>query len=174
MFKPGRKAAILGAGVALVSCATFGVAAAAPRTAARTLTYYAFDINNGTTDPGLIPVAGTSPKVFSQGDELIINDQITSTHKTKAGYPIVGRDSGVCTLTRIPEKYADQTLANCVVTVVWKNGTLAVQGVVQFRSQLPQTAVLAITGGTGRFLGAAGTIRVGFTKDYKILVIRLK
>jgi Dirigent-like protein len=119
-------------------------------------------------------VAGTNPKVFSQGDELIINDQITSTHKTKAGYPIVGRDSGVCTLTRIPEKYADQTLANCVVTVVWKNGTLAVQGVVQFRSQLPQTAVLAITGGTGRFLGAAGTIRVGFTKDYKILVIRLK
>ena len=26
--------------------------------------YYAFDISNGTTDPGLVPVPGTSPKTF--------------------------------------------------------------------------------------------------------------
>jgi hypothetical protein len=174
MFKPGRKAAIIGAGVALVSCATVGAAAAAPNTAPRTLTYYAFDINNGTTDPGLIPVPGTNPNVFSQGDELIINDQITSTHKAKAGYPIVGHDSGVCTLTRIPEKYAEQTLADCVVTAVLKGGALTVQGVVQFKSQQPQAATLAITGGTGRFAGAEGTVRVTFTKAYKILAFRLR
>jgi len=34
--------------------------------------------------------------------------------------------------------------------------------------------VLAITGGTGRFDGASGTMCVSFTKDFKILTIALK
>ena len=61
-----------------------GVAAATPATAAvaqpGTCRYYAFDINNGTTDPGLIPVKGRTSnpaKGFAQGDELILNDQVT-------------------------------------------------------------------------------------------------
>jgi hypothetical protein len=33
--------------------------------------------------------------------------------------------------------------------------------------------VLAVTGGTGRFDGAAGTVGVSFTKDFKILTIKL-
>jgi hypothetical protein len=162
---------------ALATCGTAGVAAAAPvRLAhdATTLRYYGFDINNGTTDPGFIPVAGTNPKVFAQGDELIINDQLTSTHRTSGGYPIVGYDAGVCTLTRIPEKNARQTLADCTVTAVVKGGSLTVQGVVRFKSQQPEPAVLAVTGGTGRFAGAAGTVRVAFTKDYKILNFALR
>ena len=100
------------------------MAAAAPSShagaAATTLRYFAFDLDNSTNDPGFVPVAGTSPSVFGQGDELIINDQITVTHKSGTGYPIVGFDSGVCTLTRVPEKFAEQTLGNCVVTAVWK------------------------------------------------------
>jgi hypothetical protein len=86
----------------------------------------------------------------------------------------VGHDAGVCTLTRIPEKYADQTLANCVVTAVWNNGSLTVQGVVRFKSRQPESAEFAITGGTGRFDGAAGTLGVSFTKNFKILTIKLK
>jgi hypothetical protein len=39
-----------------------------------TQNYYAFDINNGTTGPGFIPVPGTSPKTSSPGDQLIISD----------------------------------------------------------------------------------------------------
>jgi hypothetical protein len=168
---------VLGVTVAaLAACGTASVAAAptrAPR-AAKTLTYYGFDINNGSTDPGFIPVAGTSPKAFAQGDELIINDQLTSTRRTSGGYPIVGYDAGVCTLTRIPEKNARQTLANCVVTAVVNGGSLTVQGVVRFRSEQPEPAVLAVTGGSGRFDGAAGTVRVSFTKDYKILSFALR
>jgi hypothetical protein len=80
----------------------------------------------------------------------------------------------VCTLTRIPEQHADQTLANCVVTAVWRGGSLTVQGVVGFRSKQPEPAVFAVTGGTGRFDGAAGTLGVSFTKKFKILTIRLK
>ena len=43
--------------------------AAAPASTPHTVTYYAFDINNGTSDPGFIAVPGTNPGVFAQGDE---------------------------------------------------------------------------------------------------------
>ena len=107
-----RWAAVIATAAALAACGTPRVAAATPGGSAsnpRTLTYYAFDINNGTTDPGFIPAPGTNPKVFAQGDELIINDQLTTTRQVNGGYPIVGHDAGVCTLTRIPEQHADQT-----------------------------------------------------------------
>jgi len=177
-----RWAAVITAAAALAACATPRVAAATPGGSApgqRTLTYYAFDINNGTTDPGFIPAPGTDPKVFSQGDELIINDQLTTTHQVNGGYPIVGHDAGVCTLTRIPQhqipqQHANQTLANCVITAVWNNGSLTVQGIVPFKSSQPEPAVFAVTGGTGRFEGAAGTLGVSFTKNFKILTIKLK
>jgi hypothetical protein len=141
--------------------------------AAITLAYYAFDINNGTTDPGFIPAPGTNPKAFAQGDELIINDQLTTVHKVNGGYPIVGYDSGVCTLTRIPEQHAPQTLADCAVTAVLSSGSLTIQGAVAFRSGQPKPAALAVTGGTGRFDGAAGTVAVTFAKNFKILTIKL-
>lgn len=172
-----RWGAVIAAVAALAACGISGVADAAPAgsvSAGSTLSYYAFDINNSAADPGFIPAPGSNPRVFSQGDELIVNDQITRTHKVNGGYPIVGRDAGVCTLTRIPEKFANQTLANCVITAVWGNGSLTAQGVVVFKSRQPQPTVLAITGGTGRFFGAAGSIGVSFTRDFKVLTIRLK
>jgi Dirigent-like protein len=180
MRKPARTAAIIAAGAALIAVGTTGVAAAAPSTAAvtkavaKSVRYYAFDINNGSTDPGLVPVPGTSPAKFAQGDELIINDQVTSTRLVKGGYPIVGFDSGTCVLTRIPEKNANQTIADCAVSVVLKGGSLTVQGPVLFRSQQPQAATLAVTGGTGSFRGAVGQVGVSFTKNYKILAFTLK
>ena len=172
-----RWAAVIATAAALAACGTPRAAAATPGGSApdtRTLTYYAFDINNGTTDPGFIPAPGTNPKAFAQGDELIINDQLTTTRQVNGGYPIVGHDAGVCTLTRIPEQHADQTLANCVVTAVWNNGSLTVQGVVGFKSRQPEPAVFAVTGGTGRFDGAAGTLGVSFTRNFKILTIKIK
>ena len=173
---PAAAAAVI-AVAALTACGTPSAAAAAPTGssgAAKTLTYYAFDINNGGSDPGFIAAPGTNPQAFAQGDELIINDQLTTTHLVNGGYPIVGYDAGVCTLTRIPEQHANQTLASCVVTAVWQSGSLALQGVVSFQSKQPEPAVLAITGGTGRFAGAAGMVGVSFTKNFKILTITLK
>jgi Dirigent-like protein len=171
-----RWAMAITAPLALAACATVGAAAAPSSSAdvAKTLSYYAFDVNNGASDPGFIPVQGTNPKVYSQGDELIINDQLTSTQSSNGGYPIVGRDSGVCTLTRIASGTSQQAMANCVVTAVWTYGTLTIQGEVSFKAQQPAPAVLAITAGTGRFEGAIGTVSVAFTKQYKILTIALK
>ena len=185
MYRPQRWAIVTVMTAAAAGAASMATAAgpataspaasrAASPAASRTLTYYAFDINNGTNDPGLIPVPGSNPKAFAQGDELIINDQLTTTHRKGGGYPIVGYDSGVCTLTRLPEKFAEQTFADCVVTATWRAGSLTVQGVVRFKSQQPEPAVLAITGGTGRYSAARGTMRVRFTKDYKILSISLR
>src|SRR6266702_6548576 len=102
-----RWAAVIAA-AALAACGTPRAAAAAPAGSSgvvRTFTYYAFDVNHGPADPGFIPAPGTNSKVFSQGDELIINDQLTTTHQVNGGYPIVGHDAGVCTLTRIPDKH---------------------------------------------------------------------
>jgi hypothetical protein len=176
MRKPARKAVIIAAGAALIACGTAGVAAAAPGTTAvtKTVRYYAFSINNGTTDPGFVPVPGTSPGKFVQGDELLINDQITSTHLVKGGYPILGFDSGTCVLTRIPDKDADQTIADCVVSVNVKGGDLTVQGALQFKSQQPEAGTLAVTGGTGSFSGAVGQVGVSFTKNYEIFTFTLK
>jgi hypothetical protein len=176
MPRSARWAAIISAAVALAAGGAMSVASAAPASTAhatKSFSYYAFDINNGTTDPGFIPAPGTNPKVFSQGGGLIVHDQLTTTQKAGQGYPIVGHDSGVCTLTRVPEKAAEQTLANCVVTAVVKQGSLTVQGVIRFTKQQPQPAVLTVTGGTGRFDGAAGTAGVSFTKDFKILTFTL-
>ena len=177
MRRPARTAAIIAAGAALMACGTAGVAAATTGTgtaAAKTFQYYGFDINNGSADPGFISAPGTKPATFAQGDELIINDQVTVTHRAAHGFPIIGHDAGVCTLTRIPEKFARQTLANCVVTVVLKHGSLTVQGVVRFKSKQPQAAVLAVTGGTGDFAHAAGTVGVSFTRSHKILTFALR
>lgn len=170
------KTAAVIAAAALAVGGTAGAAAAtsgAPATTVRTFTVYSFDINGAPADPGIVPVPGTSPSKYAQGDQLILNDQITTTTKVGGGYPIIGRDAGVCTLTRIPEPNASQTLANCVSTTVIPGGTLTAQGVVSFRSQQPQPAVVAITGGTGQFAGAKGTVTATFTKDFRIETFRL-
>jgi len=178
MNRSARRAALIGSAALAVAAGTAGAAAAAPRgTAApdaRTLTVFAFDINNGGPDPGFIPVPGTSPNRFAQGDELIVNDQLTLPKLVGKGFPIIGHDSGVCTLTRLPERDARQTYASCVVTAVVRGGSLTVQGILSFHGQQPLPATLAVTGGTGRYTGAAGTVHVGFARDHKILTFRLR
>lgn len=178
MNRSARRAAIIGSAALAVAVGTAGAAAAAPRGAAapdaRALTVFAFDINNGGPDPGFIPVPGTSRSSFAQGDELIINDQLTLPKLAGKGFPIVGHDSGVCTLTRLPERDARQTYASCVVTAVVRGGSLTIQGILSFHGQQPLPATLAVTGGTGRYAGAAGTVHVGFARDHKILTFRLR
>ena len=61
MNKSVRRAAIIAASAALAASGTIGAAVASqasPARGARTLRYYAFDINNGTTRPGLHPGSG--------------------------------------------------------------------------------------------------------------------
>ena len=59
-----------------------------PGRVVRTITVYAFQ------EGSLIPVAGTNPDVLAQGDEEVVNDQLTATHAGKSGFPIIGHDAG--------------------------------------------------------------------------------
>jgi|ERR1700729_109220 hypothetical protein len=176
------------AAMALTSFGAASVGAASAAQAAQTLRYYAFNINNGGVgvnngepDPGFFAAPGTNPDALSQGDQMIVNDQLTAAHRTGNGYAIVGYDSGDCTLTRVPDPSAStgaqkgpQTLEDCKVTAVLNDGSLVAQGVVPYKADQPEPALLAITGGTGAFDGARGTVSVSFTKDYNIYSIDLK
>jgi hypothetical protein len=151
---------------------TLFASAASTAQGSHSFSFYAFDISNDTNDPGFVRVAGGDPGTIVQGDESIVNDQITSTRKSKGGYPIVGHDSGVCTFTRLPAMNAAkamQTLSDCTVTAVLPHGSLTAQGVLVYHSQVPAAVRFAVTGGTGRYSLARGTVSIRFTKDYKIL-----
>ena len=93
----------------------------------------------------------------------------------------MGYDSGVCTMTRVPDPSATtgarkgpQTLENCNVTAMLKNGSLVAQGVIPYSSQNPEPSTLAIIGGTGAYDGASGTVRVSFGKTYNTYAIDLR
>jgi hypothetical protein len=175
-------AALLGACSTATSSSRPATPPRATLTAVRATTVYAFDINPSTDE--LIPAPGTTPGVISEGDESIINDQLTSTHLAghgaSAGYPIIGYDSGTCTFTRVspdgqPSDSAfDTTLEYCVATAFLPNGSITAQGVITIRSGTPQPATLAVTGSTGSFNRANGTVRVTFGQHYKTLTITVQ
>jgi hypothetical protein len=141
---------------------------------ATTMVVYAFDINQSTDD--LISAPGTKPGVVSEGDESVVNDQLTSIHLTKhgksSGYPIIGYDSGTCIYTRVTS--AHQTFENCVVTGVLPGGSITVQGVITTKSGVRQPATLALTSGTGSFEGAHGTVKVAFAAKFNTYTIAVQ
>lgn len=66
-------------------------------------------------------------------------------------------------------------LANCVATAVLPGGSLTGQGVVEISSAgTPHPTDLAITGGTGRYAGARGTLHVKNTTGYEIFKFMLQ
>jgi hypothetical protein len=167
-----RRLRAVAAVTAAVSAGAVGSAAAAPASslnhAGQTITVYAFSIGGP-----FIPVPGTNPKALSQGDETVVNDQLTVTHKRNGGYPIIGRDSGTCTFTRVANPR--EGLADCVATAVLRAGSLTAQGVVEISSAgEPRPAELAITGGTGTYAGDRGTLRERVHGNHEIFTITLQ
>lgn len=163
---PGRWAVGIAAGAAAIAGCGAVVSATAGGVTARAataLTYYAFDVGA----PGSGPSA--------PGGVELVNDQLTTTHQDDHGnYPIVGRDSGACVVTRTASQPPGKLLENCVVTAVVPGGSLTLQGILSFSGRTPDPATLAVTGGTGRFAAAGGTAAVSFTPDYKVVTITLK
>jgi hypothetical protein len=160
-----------------LAAARFGVgwAAASP---SKTMVVYAFNINPSRDD--LIPARGTRAGVVSEGDVAIINDQLTSTHFIKGGYPIIGYDSGTCTFTRIaPDGQGkgspnDNVVENCVATATLPHGTVTVEGTIVSKSGTPEPATLAVTGGTGSHDGAHGIVKVKFGAKFDTFTIVLQ
>jgi hypothetical protein len=177
--------------IAFFVTGTISVRAATSAAAAQNLTFLAFDVNNGglgmnndVNDPGYFASPGTNPAVLSQGDQMIVNDQLTRTHKQSGGYQIVGYDSGLCTVTRVPDPQATtgaqkgpHTVENCTVTAVVPGGSLVVEGAIPYQAQQPKPAspaMLAVIGGTGTYDGATGTVTVSFGKTFNTYAIDLR
>jgi hypothetical protein len=89
-------------------------------------------------DPNLSP---------SKGDQTVFRDELLR------GGRAVGHESGVCTVTEDPS--AEGVLPiHCQMTVELPQGQITAQGAT---SNAPDKH-LAITGGTGRYVGAAGEL----------------
>ncbi len=144
-------------------------------TSVTTKVVYAFAISPSWV--GLIPAPGTTPGKVSEGDESIINDQLTSDHLSghgaSSGYPVIGYDSGTCIYTRVsPDGQSgdspfNDTLEHCDATAMLSDGSIAAQGIIATESGALQPATLVITGGTGRFDNVHGSILVTFGAHYE-------
>jgi hypothetical protein len=167
----------------LVLLATFGASSTSSAskpirsvtTSVTTKVVYAFAISPSSV--GLIPAPGTTPGTVSEGDESIINDQLTSNHLSghgaSSGYPVIGYDSGTCIYTRVsPDGQSggspfNDTLEHCDATAVLSDGSIAAQGIITTKSRTPQPATFVITGGTGRYEDDHGSILITFGSHFE-------
>jgi len=110
---------------------------------------------------------------FSLGDEIVLADDVL----TRKGGTKVGVDAGVCTVVRVANATTGTGTLQCPVTLSVKGSQLFTVGLVQLvNGALSGTQVVAISGGTGRYLGAAGKFTIQFLSptetNYTITLIR--
>ena len=132
------------AAAALVGSVWAGWAGAAP--SGRTI-----EIHAATAEENFMDV---DPAGFSLGDTVVIHD-----HLTNAGGKPAGHDGVVCTVTLATSRSAQ---FQCLVTAHLKGGDLTAQGLFTepFRTPHHPTFLIAVTGGTGAYAGAAGYVSV--------------
>lgn len=90
----------------------------------------------------------------TSGDYFVLSDSVFNAQGTKR----IGRVSG----DFMSVEFGRNAGAEIDVTFVLPHGMLTVEGFNEFRENSPE---LAITGGTGRFSNASGTLEVGFASD---------
>jgi hypothetical protein len=101
---------------------------------------------------------------LSLGDQFVFTDDLFLKGK------LVGSDHGFCMITRV-EEGAHQIAAECVVTAVLDGkGQITVQGVAVFQETATAPFTLAITGGTDRFRGASGQVKVRELSDTEAIL----
>jgi hypothetical protein len=82
----------------------------------------------------------------SKGDQIVFRDELLR-HGT-----VVGHDGGTCTVTELLPADADPIKLTCQVSFELPDGVITTQGLATNNPVKP----LVITGGTGRYAGAAG------------------
>lgn len=107
-----------------------------------------FQLTAQQTQGTFVDVDGSSGP--SQGDEFVISGNLLR------GSTTVGTYSQICTLTRTAP--ADEFDLQCAADLTLPQGQLTVQGRFTVTSAGPGDIDLAITGGTGRYRTAHGTI----------------
>ena len=96
---------------------------------------------------------------FSQGDRLVFRDRITTTAGKR-----VGELHGDCVFTKTT---GSRISLRCGVTAAFgPHSSIDVAGVLTFTPEREAGPFfLPVTGGSGRYLGAEGEVRVRFTSE---------
>lgn len=105
------------------------------------------------------------PQVASIGDRLIFSHTLTSAGKT------TGLSGVECALTSVTtskptdkQKPLTTARSHCIATILLTDGQIAAQGLTGLLEPDGEFE-LAVTGGTGRYTGTAGTVRKVGAKD---------
>ena len=102
------------------------------------------------------------PEGFSLDDQQVFSDDLFD----KKGGTKLGFDDGVCTIVRVEDAKLGSGTAEGVVTLSLADGQIALQGLVSFvGNEPPPPFDIAITGGTGAFKDARGTVTVEETSE---------
>jgi hypothetical protein len=100
----------------------------------------------------------------SRGDQTMFRDRLLR-HGT-----VVGHDGGSCTVTEFVPADADPIKLSCQVTFELPDGQIATQGITTNNP----AKHLAVTGGTGRYVGASGeTVLTEFGDETGSVVFHL-
>jgi hypothetical protein len=134
----GKRSVVLGAAVALVAL-TVGAIGPAWGSSGDKGRRTTFTVEALTTEQAF---EGTA-----------LGDQIVFTTQLLKGDTEVGHQGGVCTVTSAP-----RAEAQCVATYALRGGQIAGQALIRLGDPAPYA--VAITGGSGRYEGVEGEIRV--------------
>ena len=102
-------------------------------------------------------VVDLDPQGPSQGDMRVVNAPLYN----ESGKQKVGRFDVVCVSTDPAEEANEKYhLAQCTYTYTLAGGEITAQGVSAFPklSEIPSTAVDAVSGGTGKYAGVRGEV----------------
>jgi len=134
----GRRSVVLGAAVALVALVVGAIGPAwgssGDKDKRRTFTLEAL----------------TTEQEF---EGTALGDQIVFTSQLLKGDTEVGHQAGVCTVTSVA-----RAEAQCVATYVFRGGQITGQALIRLGDPTPYAG--AITGGSGKYQGAEGEVRV--------------
>ena len=104
-----------------------------------------------------VSVVDLDPQGSSQGDMRVVNAPLYNA----SGKQKVGRFDLVCVSTDPAEEANEKYhMAQCTYTYTLAGGEITAQGVSAFPklSEIPSTAVDAVSGGTGKYAGVRGEV----------------
>jgi hypothetical protein len=137
----GRRLGVLGAATALVALA---VGVVSPAWGSAGDKEMKFRVDAVTTEQQLLDLG-------APGNSL--GDQIVFTTRLLQGGTEVGHQGGVCTVTSVARHQAQ-----CVATYALGGGQVTAQALVSLDNPAPYA--VAVTGGSGRYQGTEGEVRV--------------
>jgi hypothetical protein len=113
-----------------------------------------------TTEQDFLDLGASGP---SLGDQFIFHDDLFQ------GGRKIGHDGGVCTVTST--QTGEQGEFECQVTFSLPHGQITTQALVAPGASFPQTFLIPITGGSGRYKDVGGQLKVIETSETEATLV---